>query len=361
MLVGLQSTVAFFLAWWLADGALFGEGPRRYARILLVAVILGIGVCALALRRRLAPKDRGQGLQDTALAVVALAAAAWGLVGLVLPNAPADAAAGPCEGVPVDEGQLVQTRAGGVNVRSEPSITADQVGRLGGECSIAVDGFCLGGTPLHDAVSKELVDIRWFRLHRNRGWDAFVSERVSGGADEERFVASATISSFVTDKLVPRLPSSQCKTLVPVPEPGPATLTRGDDALDPDTGVPLATFTVSADNTFEFGVSLVVLGDIRTGNPYRKITTWERPDDVSLMATWRYSATARYLTSPATVVIFGGRCFALGAPMETTPESAAVLAYTLNPDGALVDAPAPPLDRAQVEGLADTACREDLP
>lgn len=339
----------------LQSNALFAEEPRRFGRSLVVA-LLALAAASHGLRRRVRlGSPAGLASQTTLLTALAVAAAAWNLSGLVFPSAPA-VAAPPCEGVPIGaDSHQVQTRPGGVNVRAEPAITSPQVARLGGDCTVSVDGFCLGGTPLHDAVSRDLVDVRWFRLSRVRGWDELIAVTFSGGASEERFVAAATMTTFLTDALVPRLSAEECRTAVPVPEPGPARLTRVEDEDDH------AVFEVSADNTFEFGVALLVLGDIRTGNPYRKVTTWERPDEVSLIAKWRTRSTARYIREPTTVVVFGGRCFALGAPVLDGRLLSAALAYEMQTSGDLRPVPMPALEGSEVAQLAATACREDAP
>ncbi|MDO9455255.1 hypothetical protein [Nocardioides sp.] len=353
----IQLLLVTFLAVLLVRGTIFGDEPRRYARLLFVALIIGAVACVLV-RLRVSVQDTpGLNTQTTVLTALTLGAAIWGAAGLAFPSSPGEASAPRCEGAPSSNGaQNVQTRPGGVNVRAEPSITGSQVGRLSGDCVITVDGFCVGSTPLHDAVSLEHVDVRWFRLYRIRGWDEPFARVLSGGAAEERFVAASTITSFVTNMLVPELDAAECVQSEPVPAPGKPTLRR--DPNLPDRVV----FDVTAPNTYEFGVSLLVLGETTLSSPYRKITTWERPNDVTLAATWVPAATATYLKEDSDVVVFGGRCFAIGAPMKATPADAAVITYKLKTDGTLHRRKkTPALSQDQLDTLAATACREDRP
>lgn len=349
--------LAALIASLLLTGALFGEDPRRYGRLLLVALVVGALVCVLLRYEVGLNTDSALNSQTTALTAIALVAGLWGFSGLVFSASPSTAAAPQCDGAPPGGGgQDVQTRLGGVNVRLEPSIIGTQVGRLGGECTITVDGFCLGGTPLHDAAAPQHVDVRWFRLHRNRGWNEPFARLLSGGTDSERYVAAATITSFVSQDLVPQLSDEECATAgTPVPVPGEPVLSAGrSDGQQ-------AVFNLTAPNTFEFGVSLLILGETTTGNPYRKITTWERPNDVKFKATWTPAATASYLMGTTDVVIFGGRCFAIGAPMDPVAESA-TLAYRLEPEGSIEPlSTTPELSQEQLDALADMACREDGP
>lgn len=366
------------LAFLLWKGVIFGEAPVRYARMGLVALVVlttyAFGGFLAALRDE-SLVDAAERWRPPVVAAAAVAGAVWAVTGLVIPGTPADAAATPCAGVPTrGEGYRLVTPPTGVNLRSDPAVTSDQLGRLQSGCTILVEGYCLGDYPLSDATNDTYVDSRWFLLKRFRGeWTEPAADVLSGGSKTDQFVAAANFEGLVSNTIVEQLPAEDCGMLYGQKYRnrvfGPATLmltgTQPADGSDPGNTLEDLRFQVSARNTFEFGVALLIKGRVTTRSNYRKISNWTRPNEVTLEAIWNTEATGQYLKKPTNVVVFGGRCVAIGAPVPTDRDDLgddAALTIRLAPDGqARALDKDPRLTQSEVDELTATACREDAP
>lgn len=149
-------------------GYLFEPGQVRLLDLALAATILVI--VAVVAYHLLSDVNAEQRTAWVA-AVLALPVAAYALLQLVVPAAPAQAGAPACGGAPL-AGSDFQAKTGqfGLNARSGPGTTFAPQRRFDASCTVGVDGYCVGESV--GDISVPLPDVRWLRL---RHTDSYVA------------------------------------------------------------------------------------------------------------------------------------------------------------------------------------------
>lgn len=198
-----------------STGALFGDAAVLYANLATAAVL---GGAVLVMARLVSRRDS----LTRAGAILALAVASVGVIGLVAPSTPTLAAAPACRGVavlgarffaqttgdslaaaqPASAGMTPADVAPGVNARTGPSTTYPQTDRFAGDCTLGFDGYCVG-SPVDNLVT-DLPDTRWLILH--------------GRHDE--FVASAKVLSQSPEANLGTAPAPACRSHGGLSSPG---------------------------------------------------------------------------------------------------------------------------------------------
>jgi len=368
-LVALVSFLALVLLTCLVwQGAIFGKAPVHFALLTVVGLTLACGVAVTRARHHKGPREAVAFVAQSLGSLAAVAGVVYGLAGLIVAPEESTASTANCHGVPTKGGVFtIVTPDGGVTTRRGPSITEDQVTRLGSRCAVRVDGYCFG-TPVKDTAVESRLDNRWLHLYRVGGrFLRSVAEMVSGQAESEQYIAAGTVQTQISESVLKHrddCPSSEA------PAPGHPSLTVVQIAGSENVHY----FKVTADNTFDFGFAVYSTDELRTGTHYRQIPTVSFDDesvpqtvtdlinDVTAVAAWRPAATAAYLPDSAANVILGGvGCLGVGVPATLDPPASAFKFYRLSNTGTLTALPSEEVDPLVKTQLALAACREYRP
>jgi hypothetical protein len=268
------------------------------------------------------------GAVTTAVAILALATAAYGMVELLSPITPYQAAAPACRNAPVAGASfLAQTVGTGVNGRAGPSSGYPQVDRFAGNCTLGFDGFCIG-EPVHDFLILKPLDQRWLVLHRRT-----------------IFVASGKILSQSPEKTLGAHPSPRCTTLGGLPEPR-------IDELHVVPALPLSQLSVRTSGAvIAVGYAVNISGpSAMIVDPFGQIGIKTR--DEGFTASWNPALAATMLPAGSgTVEVAATACLAPGVHGDVR-----VVRITLT--HSLPDSQGTPLqvDAATRDHLGSTAC-----
>lgn len=218
-LCGAGTLIAFGGRWWLLYTGRIADETAGLLSSLTVAALLAatlfFGAAAVARHKlrnaksiqtppsvEIGPRPVEAGAVTTAGALLALATAAYGVVELVSPITPYQAAAPACRNAPVAGAPfLAQTVDIGVNGRTGPGSGYPQVDRFAGNCTLGFDGFCIGEA-VHDFRITNQLDQRWLLLHRRTV-----------------LVASGKVLSQSPEIMLGAHPSPRCTALGGLPEP----------------------------------------------------------------------------------------------------------------------------------------------
>jgi hypothetical protein len=357
----LATTLILTAACWYAinEGILYGPERIRYIRMLLVGLaVVTAAIVPSVRRRRRRPTTQERPIndqdgRDSRFQIIALvagvAASAYAFAGLLLPSTPDDLSALPCPGASVEGAAFQATTSDqGLNARSGPGTSFEQIARFPANCTLGFDGYCLGD-PISDLVVNSRQDNRWLLLHRHYGVSDTFSRWLSGAPDEDRFVASGVVQTQSSNLLLPPLDDTRCADAGGMLAPAPVTMQAEPS---PDGIV----YTLSADRAFDFGLAIYVGADSTTGQAYRQIPVEHEKGTTTATGTWTSAATASTLRAETPVVVLGASCLAVGVPNPDT-EKASKIYYLLDLSGAASEQP----DSAAVPDLArlaQTACQE---
>jgi hypothetical protein len=184
-------------------GSLYSAGAALASDVILAA--LGIWLAACVAARNLATSWDNRLV--TIAAVIGIPAATIGVVELVAPVTPATATAPVCAGAALAGGSFFATTPStGVNARSGPDTTYQQVQRFAANCTLSFDGYCVG-EPVNDIRTTEYPDQRWLILHRpwqSWPWDDLWS------SSSYTFIAAGTLQSQSAESKLGEGPQKVC-------------------------------------------------------------------------------------------------------------------------------------------------------
>ncbi|MGW9350415.1 hypothetical protein [Nocardiopsis flavescens] len=154
-----------------AHGVLQGDEVMRTTSLGLSALIVALSLPVLVWYRRAWPgrnadaePSSGESSATVLAAVLGVAVASFTLTETLAPNTPEDALVAACRNAPVYGAEFtVMTGDQGVSFREGPGRQFEQAGRYGPECSVGVEGMCLGEA--WPDLWLGTLDQRWFKVH----------------------------------------------------------------------------------------------------------------------------------------------------------------------------------------------------
>jgi hypothetical protein len=190
-------------------GYIYSPGSVRLLDLLVAAAFLLVAVGA---RRRLgSPTATAEQRLALVAGILALPVASVALVQVLGPAASQQSGGLACSGSPV-AGSALEARTGafGLNARSGPGTTYAPEGRFDTNCTIGVDGYCVG-EGVQDVVVP-LPDVRWLRLRHSH-----------------RYVAAGTLFALGPESSLKGAPEEDCPEHQPDPVlVGPPRVSRVD-------------------------------------------------------------------------------------------------------------------------------------
>ena len=229
----------------------------------------------------------------------------------------------------------------GANVRSGPGRNFEQIGRLGGNCSVGFAAYCIG-LPANDLIFSDYLDARWYELPDGAG-----------------YVHAGSMQSLDADSKLPG--HRRCVGGVI----GPSTI---ELAVVPDQDV----IHVTATAPHAFMVGFAIYGGSPSGFVDLGLTTAADPGGFTVDIGPRTEARLRdWPEKLPRRIVAAAACVALEVP-ATVPSSPSNKARTLSvttavelvmsPQGGVTaQEPSPRLSPAVLDRLGRTACLQPAP